>query len=88
MDLIYNMEESAGKNIFAAPIVVSHRSLKRVDDSPHKSICPVCKLGYLLMRRHNETHLLLNKDNCILCGQMVTYSDVPDNELYSLQTGD
>ena len=78
-------ETLAGINISAEPLIVKHASLTRVDNSSHKSSCPVCKLGLLLMRRNKETFLLENKDNCVLCGQMFEYSDIPNNELMSLQ---
>ncbi len=82
-------ETLAGINIFAAPVIVKHAALQRAEpDSPHKSICPACKVGLLLMRRNKTTFLLENKDNCILCGQMVEYSDIPNNEWMSLHNGD
>jgi hypothetical protein len=74
-----------GKNINMPTLTVKHSELERIQsDSPHKSLCPVCEEGYLLMIRHPDTSFLRNIDSCVLCGQMYEYSDIPDNKLPSL----
>lgn len=79
-----------GINMFAPQITVRHSELRRVDDSEYKSCCPACKVGLLLMRRNPHSFNLESKDNCVLCGQMVEYTDIPDNQVTSLpiNTGD
>lgn len=74
---------------FKEPVIeVKHSELERVsEDSDHKSKCPKCKMGVLLMYRHHETFLLRNFDNCILCGQNFIYTDIEDNKIHSLFNG-
>ena len=65
------------ENLNAEPIKVKHSVLQRFsDDSAYKSICPVCKKGLLLVIRDSNTLKIMEKDRCILCGQMVIYEDV------------
>lgn len=75
-------------NINKPTIKIQYLNLKRWDkeNSNHKSICPVCADGLLLMRRdpncwNGSTFLISNKDNCISCGQSFIYTDIPDGEL-------
>lgn len=82
------LEKLVGININEPPLEVKHSELERADeDSEHKSKCPKCKAGVLLMRRHHETFLLRNFDNCILCGQRFIYTDIEDNKIHSLFNG-
>lgn len=79
-----NTEDLCGVNVSMPILKVKHADLKRVDDSHHKSICPVCNTGWLLMMRDQDTLKLRNIDRCILCGQLVKYTDIPDNKLLFL----
>lgn len=79
------MKLKVGANINTPVIKVAHSSLKRAqEDSPHKSVCPCCTEGVLLMTRSPQTMLLRNIDTCIFCGQSFEYIDIPDNELATL----
>lgn len=63
-------------NVRKPAIRVSHSNLKRWnDDSPYKSICPVCEKGPLLVCRDQTTFRLINVDRCLGCGQMFVYTD-------------
>lgn len=65
-----------GRNIRAEPISVCHAELVAASaESPYRKYCPVCKLGILLVRRDPATFMLINVDNCSLCGQTVIYRD-------------
>jgi len=70
-------------NLNKPPITVKHSELKRVSNSPYRSECPICKKGVLLMQRDQKTFKLLNKDRCILCGQLVIYEEI--NEIVKQQ---
>ncbi len=60
---------------------VHHQELERTStDSKFKSVCPVCKVGILTMRR-SEDDTLLNKDNCYNCGQPFIYIDVMEGNI-------
>lgn len=75
-----------GVNYDRPIIEVKHADLKRLDsDSPHKSICPVCEEGALLMDRHPSTMFLSNKDRCVFCAQLFMYTDIPNNEIRFLK---
>ena len=77
-----NLEKLFGINLDAPIFKVKHSDLKRADDeSPHRSVCPVCNESVLLMMRDQVTFKLRNIDRCILCGQTVEYTDIPDNQL-------
>ena len=77
-----NLDKLVGINLDKPIKSVKHAELTRAtDDSPHKSVCPECKEGWLLMMRDAETFKLRKYDYCMLCGQRFEYSDVPDNEL-------
>ena len=66
-------------NLHAPMMDVRHGDLKRFsDDSPHKSDCPVCPGGVLLMQRDRRTHELIDVDRCIGCGQAVRYTDLAE----------
>jgi hypothetical protein len=67
----------AASNINKDPIVVVHADLERsTDGSIFRSVCPICKEGLLMVSRDQSTLKLVAEDNCILCGQMVVYSDI------------
>jgi hypothetical protein len=79
------MEELLGINLNKPVLKIKHSELKRIEnDSPHKSYCPACKEGFLLMRRHPKSMMLSNIDNCLLCGQVIEYIDIPDNKIHYL----
>jgi hypothetical protein len=67
-----------GSNIGKKPIYLKHAKLKRSGESLYRSRCPKCKLGTLLMRRDATTFALSAKDNCLLCGQAVVYTDLEE----------
>jgi len=69
-------EELSGININEEPLHVNHSDLKRDNDSPFRSTCPVCEVGLLLVQRDTETLELLEQDRCILCGQLFIYCDI------------
>lgn len=72
-------EELSGYNIYNEPVTVKHAELERAsDESMFRSICPTCKKGYLMVRRHSKTFKLEAHDNCILCGQHFIYSDIEE----------
>lgn len=76
------LHELVGTNIGKPRLKVKHADLKRLEnDSMHKSICPECNEGFLLMIRDPETYTLRNYDACILCGQQFEYTDIPDKQL-------
>ena len=41
----------------------------------YKSVCPACTKGLLLVTRDQKTFALSREDRCILCGQLVHYTD-------------
>lgn len=64
----------AGCNLNKVVLRIKHTDLERSsEESPFRSLCPVCKQGFLLVRRHGTT--LSHYDNCILCGQHFIYLD-------------
>lgn len=65
-------------NIDKPSLHVNHAELERADpdNSTHKSICPVCKSGWLLMQREKQTFQLLPTDRCNNCGQAYIYDDI------------
>jgi len=72
------MEELAGKNIGNPPIKIEHSKLEREGESMFQSKCPVCKEGYLLVRRNPSTLKIEKHDYCVLCGQEFEYiGDLP-----------
>ena len=81
---LYDMAEN-GERIEEEDIIrraeniihVRHQNLERADEeSIHRSKCPSCKNGVLLMRRNLQTGNLLVTDLCIGCGQAVEYTDM------------
>jgi hypothetical protein len=65
-----------GEKAFAEPIKVSHVNLTRFsEESPYRSVCPVCTTGVLLVSRHPNTFKLINLDRCTFCAQVIIYSD-------------
>ena len=72
-------EELVGINKDAPAIMVPHSTLTRAsEESVFRSDCPVCKKGVLLVGRDQETFELLEQDRCILCGQVVVYTDIEE----------
>ena len=72
-------EQLSGLNINAEPIHVNHSELTRAsEESIYRSECPVCTIGFLLVKRNQETFRLESEDNCILCAQRVIYDDIND----------
>ena len=65
----------AGFNINTPSLVIRHKDLKRIGDSPYRSKCPVCTDGILFLRRDPDSGMLLSMDNCIYCGQRFIYED-------------
>lgn len=69
----------AGKNKDRLPVEVAHADLERdSEDSIFRSTCPVCKVGLLCVSRNRETFDLEAKDRCLLCGQVVIYTDIEE----------
>ena len=64
-----------GANIAKPLIWVQHTTLKRLDDGPFKSWCPVCDKGVMLVSRIPTTMRLSALDRCTLCGQAFVYED-------------
>ncbi len=65
-------------NIDRPPLRVRFFDLERYDperERDHKSICPACGDGLLLMHRDSRGRLLA-EDICALCGQHVVYTDI------------
>ncbi len=42
----------------------------------HKSVCPSCYEGTLMMHRNSDTGELMAEDVCTLCGQRFVYDDI------------
>jgi hypothetical protein len=70
------LEELIGSNIYSPPITVNHAELERTDSSEFRSVCPVCEIGTLLVKRDQISLILLPEDQCILCGQHFVYRDI------------
>ena len=64
-----------GANVDQKPRRVRHSSLIRADDSPYRSLCPVCHLGVLLVHRTGPDFALSAVDRCIHCAQVFVYDD-------------
>jgi hypothetical protein len=60
------------------PIKVRFRGLKPHELGGHKSVCPCCVEGLLLVSRDPRTLELLPWDCCTLCGQEFVYLDIED----------
>lgn len=61
---------------------VKHSNLDRIGDSKHKSQCPKCSEGLLLMRRDEAApHGLQTEDWCTFCAQRYEYTDVKEGQL-------
>jgi hypothetical protein len=74
--------ELAGINIGEKPIFIKHASLERLsDNSQYRSLCPVCKIGVLLVRRDPVTFELCQEDYCILCCQHIIYTDIGEQKV-------
>ncbi len=74
-----NYELLSGANLCNSPVKIIHSELKRADDnSIFRSICPVCELGTLLVKRDNITLKITAEDHCLLCGQHVVYTDIDE----------
>ena len=72
-------EKLTGTNLYNNAVLVKHAELERADNnSMFRSICPVCKIGTLLVQRDQTTLKLLPQDRCLLCGQMVVYTDIDE----------
>jgi hypothetical protein len=61
------------------PTRVSHASMSRVDESPFRSQCPVCKDGLLLVYRTSLSLRPSRYDNCVACGALFYYTDLMIN---------
>jgi hypothetical protein len=68
-------EQLVGVNVKAEPLRVLHADLTVYGDSAFSVVCPACKEGLLVGRRHPETLLPRRVDSCLLCGQAVIYED-------------
>lgn len=71
--------EDVLKNIRLEPVNINHAALERIGDSVHKSQCPECESGVLLMRRDPDTMKLKKEDNCICCGRRFIYQDLEES---------
>ena len=65
-----------GENLKKSPVIVNHKQLIRIGDSPYRSKCPFCENGILFVYRNEKTFELEQKDCCIVCGQRVEYADI------------
>lgn len=74
-----NYKDHECANINASVINIAHKDMERYcEESIFRIICPVCKVGLLLVGRNQKTFELLEYDNCVLCGQKVRYTDIED----------
>lgn len=65
-------------------LLLKHSDLERSGESDYNRLCPECKRGVLTMSRDPNTFMLLSVDRCLLCGQEVEYTDIPDRKLSAL----
>lgn len=64
------------EKLHAPPVTVVHANLRRfTEESPYRSVCPVCETGVLLVNRDQKTFKLINVDRCTFCAQTIIYSD-------------
>jgi hypothetical protein len=68
-------EHLVGANVKARPLRLLHADLTRYGDSTFAVVCPACKEGLLVGRRHPESLLPRRLDSCLLCAQIVIYLD-------------
>jgi hypothetical protein len=68
------VKSKVGANIKAPPMRVVHADLTDGGSSQFAKECPACDGGLLLVRR-NDQYELMNVDRCLLCGQVVIYTD-------------
>ena len=68
------MKSKVGSNVKATPMRVAHAALPDSGASEFAKACPACEEGLLLVRR-NDKHEVTNVDRCLLCGQVVIYTD-------------
>ncbi len=78
---IYNMcitcvKNLRGENVFNSVEHVNFFDLQRYEDGSHKSWCPVCRDGVLIMWRDPENGFLKKEDQCLDCGQRLIYDDI------------
>lgn len=66
------------KNAEEPEISVRHADLTRFGESAYKSKCPCCKEGILLVGRDQKTLDLLEYDRCVVCAQLIRYSDIEE----------
>lgn len=74
----------AAANVNKPRLSIKHADLERSGESDYHRICPVCNQGILSVRRHHDTFMLLSVDRCLLCGQEVEYTDIPNGKLSAL----
>lgn len=61
---------------FRKPVLkLRHFALKQTGDG-WSTECPVCETGVLLIRRNQRSMKLQKADNCVSCGQPVSYLDI------------
>lgn len=74
------MSDDIFRNGRRPPIRVSFYRLCPIGPDPeelsHKSACPACPGGMLLMARDSRSGALLAEDRCTSCGQAVVYEDI------------
>lgn len=86
-ELNQKMDDLMGSNICKPLIKVKHRYLLRSnEESIYRSICPICELGALLIRRESVGGALSKTDTCILCAQQFEYVDLDEIESQDSKT--
>ena len=66
-----------GANREVPVIEVKHSELERAsEESLYRSVCPVCKHGYLMVGRNPKDMSLMAEDYCIWCAQRFRYLDI------------
>ncbi len=65
-----------GHRLRHKPRHILHSSLQRSsEDSAYRSVCPLCKVGLLMVGRNQETLALVRLDRCTYCAQHFFYDD-------------
>lgn len=73
-----DLSHLTGVNLKNPILEVNHKDLPKIADKLYARPCPICKKGILFVGRNNETFILEEYDNCVLCGQRVRYLDIQE----------
>ena len=77
-------DKLAAANVNKPRLSVKHADLELSGESDYHCVCPVCIRGTLSVKRDPNTFTLLSVDRCLLCGQEVEYTDIPNGKLSAL----